>query len=218
MLKELFSNRLFIGALVFFILCVGGSLFYMQQVQQIEAEKLAETEERVKQFTEKQQPQPTAKAPVADTSQGGHWHGDEWHAEPHPPVEVRANEPSDDPVIDFSEVPEDIPKPDIPLPANVKNMELKEWQQWLQKHNAEWQKYVHALDPAIKRLDKEVDRLLAAMPPKDSPDYAAARAKYSPVVLEHNRMIVEKGRRGQEWSAAIDAAFEAYNLARFGKK
>ena len=27
--------------------------------------------------------QPTAKAPVGDTSQGGHWHGDQWHAEPH---------------------------------------------------------------------------------------------------------------------------------------
>lgn len=215
MLKELFSNRLFIGALVFFIFCVGGSLFYMQQVQQIEAEKLAETEERVKQFTEKQQPQPTAKAPVADTSQGGHWHGDEWHAEPHPPVEVRANEPSDDPVIDFSEVPEDIPKPDIPMPANVKNMD---WNQWSQKHEAEWQKYIHALDPAIERLGKEVDRLRAALPPEDTPDYAAAKAKYNRVMLEYNQHITEKGWRIHEAAASLRAASDAYSLARFGKK
>jgi len=26
---------------------------------------------------------PTAKVPVGDTSQGGHWHGDVWHSEPH---------------------------------------------------------------------------------------------------------------------------------------
>ena len=31
---------------------------------------------------------PTTKAPVGDTSQGGHWHGDEWHAEPHESVET----------------------------------------------------------------------------------------------------------------------------------
>ena len=37
----------------------------------------------MKQPTEKQQ-QPTAKAPVGDTSQGGHFHADgTWHGEPH---------------------------------------------------------------------------------------------------------------------------------------
>ncbi len=32
MLKDVFSNRLFIGVLAFFVLCVGGSLLYMQHV------------------------------------------------------------------------------------------------------------------------------------------------------------------------------------------
>ena len=37
---------------------------------------------------EKQQPQPTAKAPVGDTSQGGHFHEDgTWHGEPHAEVD-----------------------------------------------------------------------------------------------------------------------------------
>lgn len=38
---------------------------------------------------EKRQPQPAAKAPVGDTSQGGHFHEDgTWHGEPHAPIEL----------------------------------------------------------------------------------------------------------------------------------
>ncbi len=48
MLKELFSNRLFLGALAFFVLCVGESLLYMQHVKQQSAHELAERQERVK--------------------------------------------------------------------------------------------------------------------------------------------------------------------------
>ena len=45
MLKDLFSNRLFIGALAFFILCVGGSLLYMQHVEKQTKKALAESED-----------------------------------------------------------------------------------------------------------------------------------------------------------------------------
>ena len=86
MLKDLFQNRLFIGALAFFALCVGGSLLYMQHVAQQGAEELAETQDRVAQWNEKQKPKPTETAPppVGETSQGGHFHEDgTWHAEPH---------------------------------------------------------------------------------------------------------------------------------------
>ena len=83
MLKELFSNRLFIGALAFFILSVVGGMLYISHVEKQSVEELATDEDRVKQVTEKQQ-QPTAKAPVGDTSQGGHFHEDgTWHGEPH---------------------------------------------------------------------------------------------------------------------------------------
>ena len=44
MFKNLFSNRLFIGALAFFILCVVGSLLYQQQVYKETDKALAETE------------------------------------------------------------------------------------------------------------------------------------------------------------------------------
>ena len=43
MLKNLFSNRLFIGALAFFILCVVGSLLYQQHVYKETDKALAET-------------------------------------------------------------------------------------------------------------------------------------------------------------------------------
>ncbi len=85
MLKDLLSNRLFIGALALFVLCVGGSLFYMQHVEQQGAEYAAETQARVAQWNEKQNPTPTeTEAPVGETSQGGHFHEDgTWHGEPH---------------------------------------------------------------------------------------------------------------------------------------
>ncbi len=87
MLKDLFENRLFIGALAFFVLCVGGSLLYMQHVAQQGAEELAETQDRIAQWNEKQKP--TTEGKAGDTSQGGHFHADgTWHGEPHePPVE-----------------------------------------------------------------------------------------------------------------------------------
>ena len=82
MFKALFRNRLFIGALAFFVLCVGGSLLYMQHVRHQDAEKLAETQARVEQWNERQNP--TTQVKAGDTSQGGHFHADgTWHEVPH---------------------------------------------------------------------------------------------------------------------------------------
>ena len=84
MLKELFSNRLFIGALAFFVLCVVGGTLYISHVEKQGAEELATDEDPVKQVTEKQQPQPTAEAPVGEETPQGHFHEDgTFHAEPH---------------------------------------------------------------------------------------------------------------------------------------
>ena len=65
MLKDLFSNRLFIGALVFCIFCVVGSLLYQQHVERQAAEALAAAQARVKAFNERQ------KAARAETSESG---------------------------------------------------------------------------------------------------------------------------------------------------
>ena len=89
MLKELFSNHLFIGALAFFVLCVVGSLLYMQHVERPGAEELVKDAEPRKQLTEKKDPQSTAEAPILkETAQSGHFHEDgTWHSEPHAPME-----------------------------------------------------------------------------------------------------------------------------------
>ena len=82
MFKDLFSNRLFIGALAFFVLIVGGGLLYLQHVKRQTAEELVRTQERIQALTEKQSP--TAEAPVGDTAQGGHFHEDgTFHTGPH---------------------------------------------------------------------------------------------------------------------------------------
>ena len=89
MLKVLFSNRLFIGALAFFVLMVVSGTLYLQHVKRETDRELAETQERIKVLIEKQPPNPTEKVPIGDTLQGEHFHADgTWHDEPHAPVEV----------------------------------------------------------------------------------------------------------------------------------
>ncbi len=62
MLKDLFRNRLFIGALAFFLLMVVGGMLYIWYVERQEAEKLAQVRADIKAFNEKQ------KAAESDTS------------------------------------------------------------------------------------------------------------------------------------------------------
>ena len=73
MLKNLFSNRLFIGALAFFIFCVVGGTLYMWHVERQLAEYAAETQDRVAQWKEKQKP--TTEISAADIPQE-HLHQD----------------------------------------------------------------------------------------------------------------------------------------------
>ena len=91
MLKDLFNNRLFIGALAFFVLMVVGGTFYIWHVERQEAAKLAENQAHIKALTEKQKPKPTTEvAKVSGTpQQDGHFHADgTFHAGPHEPVEA----------------------------------------------------------------------------------------------------------------------------------
>lgn len=64
MFKEFFSNRLFIGALAFFILCVGGSLLYHQHVKKQTAKALAESEDFQQWWHERNAPQQNVAAEV----------------------------------------------------------------------------------------------------------------------------------------------------------
>ena len=106
MFRDIFTNRLFIGALAIFIFCVGGSLLYMQHVNRQGAEDAAETEARVEQWDESQREKPTAEAPVVEQpAEIGHFHSDgTWHAEPHEtPVKTPVAAPESDPLETFSE-------------------------------------------------------------------------------------------------------------------
>ena len=79
MLREVFSNRLFIGALVFFILCVVGGTLYIAYIERQGIEDVvSETEEPVAPLAEEPKP-----PPPGESAESGHWHGDEWHAAPH---------------------------------------------------------------------------------------------------------------------------------------
>ena len=136
--------------------------------------------------------------------------------ERHAPEETTPVTPQAPPkYIPDTPIPEDMPMPDIPLPADLKNMD---WKQWSQKHLAEWEKYIHALDPAIERIGRETETLRANMPPESSPDYVAAKAKWNATMLEHNRLVVKKSWRIYEADAARKSASEKHYLARFGKK
>ena len=116
MLKNLFSNRLLIGALAIFVLMVVSGMLYMQHVEKQSARELAETQKRINELTEK--PPTTAEAPVGDTSQGGHFHADgTFHTDPHaevePPTEI-AQYPAAPDLSKLPQVPDDIDPDNIP--------------------------------------------------------------------------------------------------------
>ena len=93
MFRDIFSNRLFIGVLVFFVLCVGGSLFYYYHQTQKGAEYDAETQDRIAEWNARQKEQPTAEvspiaeqpAEVVSIHENGTWHEGE-HDLPAPPT------------------------------------------------------------------------------------------------------------------------------------
>ena len=84
MLKDLFRNRLFVGALAFFIFCVVGGLLYMRHVEQQGAEYAAETRKRVAEWNG--QENRTTEVEAGGTSQGGDFHKERTSpANPHAP-------------------------------------------------------------------------------------------------------------------------------------
>ena len=213
-----------IWGLATLILLLGIATVFILLDQNAELHQLEkETAESDKLRQERNKPQETPQVvdvsdntqrppPPGETHQTGYWRGDNWHkTEPiNPNVAQNTKQGADK-----AEIPEDMPMPDIPLPADLQNMD---WKQWSQKHLAEWEKYIHALDPAIERLGRETETLRANMPPESSPDYAAAKAKWNAKIVEHNRLVVKKSWRIHEANASLESASEKHNLARFGKK
>lgn len=71
MFKDLFSNRLLIGALAFFILCVGGSLLYMHYIKGQRAKALAESEDFQQWWQERNTAEKAVAAEVAVSDEAG---------------------------------------------------------------------------------------------------------------------------------------------------
>ncbi len=69
MLANIFTNRLFIGALAFFVLCVGGSLLYMQYVKTQRVKVISESEDFQQWWTERNTPPQTGTAEVVKSDE-----------------------------------------------------------------------------------------------------------------------------------------------------
>ena len=205
MFKELFSNRLFIGALAFFILCVVGGSLYISHVEKQDAEELARDEDLVKQFTAKQQQQPTAKAPVGETLQGGHFNEDRTlHEGAHVPVPSTSHVASDtglqSPQMSVPQQHRDTTG-DVPIPTDIYDK------------NA-WADYYAKAIPGIplNRDDEAAwtdyfDRVTVEKKPVDPTNTDAYRAYIDPLHKEAFRVMAEREKLQKQLSALPIEAF-----------
>lgn len=198
MLKDLFTNRLFVGALAFFVLIVVSGTLYLRDIEQQGQIELERTEERLKQSEARQKQ--TEKVPEGDTSQGGHWHGDEWHAKPHAPVEQPSTADGNPPQLHVetpSAIAQENPTSDTlqdpsaessrtRTPQEVAEIQ-REWREWHDKwkklsdeHIQTTQEWVDALPQTPEELERfktdenykrEVQRQLQAAMDKDGKAY-----------------------------------------------
>lgn len=71
MLREIFGNRWFMGALAFFIFCVAGGMLYIWHVEREGIEDLARDQDNIKQLRVREAPQTTMQVLEDDTSAAG---------------------------------------------------------------------------------------------------------------------------------------------------
>ena len=86
MLKDILTSRLVQGALACLVLILVGYTLYLKHVETETRLGEERTAEKVNRLLG--EPQEVSDAAVENSSQGGHWHGDAWHAKPHAAVEV----------------------------------------------------------------------------------------------------------------------------------
>ena len=70
------KKKIWIPILIVLLVVIGCGLFYARQVSKqapVKVYKVVEVEE----------PETPKPPPPGETAESGHWHGDEWHAEPH---------------------------------------------------------------------------------------------------------------------------------------
>lgn len=87
MLTDVFLKRVVLGILLILVGFVAGGVVYLKHLERQMHQQVAETAEVVKGLTPTPVKTETAVArDVIDTAESGHWHGNEWHAQPHTPV------------------------------------------------------------------------------------------------------------------------------------
>ena len=74
MLKDVFLKRLMFGTLLLIVVMLTAGILYLRHLEAERDREVAETKARVEALK---------PPPPGETHDTGHWHGDEWHAEPH---------------------------------------------------------------------------------------------------------------------------------------
>ena len=122
----------------------------------------------------------TAEVPVGETSQGGHWHGDEWHADPHEPVTAIEETPVSTSEFTRSELLERFPQYDFHSPESKENLHAilrnEKTLAKLRAREAELKRKIanqEAAKELLSYLNTAVDRLNT-----EYPDFVAFRDKY----------------------------------------
>lgn len=133
------------------VLGISGYLFYQSQ---------QESDLNITGVDVKTSDPTTEKVPVGDTSQGGHWHGDEWHAEPHdtpaqPVAKTSTNgDGTNDLRVTFNNT--EISNPLLPSRVGDLPDHLKLPEKWVGLHywndDAESDKAVEYLEPIVEEI------------------------------------------------------------------
>ena len=130
MLRDVLTNRLVLGALVFVVLIVVGSTLYLLHVERENRSAEERTAEIVQQANE-QNRKTTSETEAVPPAHAGHFHADgTFHPEPHAPGEPPATAQGHDPLPPDSEAPPPLTReelPDaLPYPMTLENRHVWE--------------------------------------------------------------------------------------------
>ena len=92
------KKKIWIPILMVLLAVIGFGLFYARQVSKQEPVKVYKT-------VEVEKPETPKPPPPGETAESGHWHGDEWHAEPHAETQEAERLAG----VEFIEMPENPP-------------------------------------------------------------------------------------------------------------
>ena len=199
----MFRKSVWIPILIVLLAVMGCGLFYNSRISNQLPLKFYKRVE----FKTSATPKPP---PSGETTESGHWHNDEWHAEPHnPPAQPQQVEPGPPPLIESAEVQgtpvgaKPINAPIIEQAAQDGNITLfnkrtqkyhdavKTWQEWHKKADE-----LHVLDIQAGQM------LIHALPTKEEAKRYENDEQFK---RELGRKVTEAGKRIGEVTTMIRA-------------